>query len=67
MTLKDVIDHIRWQLDWRGPSGRKQGHIVLKHEEAEVLLAELEAFSTALDAAVVDLKAQFDREAKANG
>jgi hypothetical protein len=44
MTRIDVLNKIRADLEWRGPSGKPRlGHIVLEREDAEVLLAETEA------------------------
>ena len=34
----EVIKEIKRQLDWRGPSGKPQGHIVLTRVQAEALL-----------------------------
>jgi hypothetical protein len=38
----DVLRHIRNQLDWCGPTGRRMAHIVLTREEAEAVLANLQ-------------------------
>lgn len=37
MTLADVLAEIKKQLDWRGPSDKTQGHVVLPREMAEYL------------------------------
>jgi hypothetical protein len=37
MTIAMILKEIRRQLDWRGPSLRGQGHIVLTREMAERL------------------------------
>jgi hypothetical protein len=34
----DVATEIARQLAWRGPSGSKQGHVVLTREQAEQVL-----------------------------
>jgi len=39
MTLAEILADIRAQLDWRGPTGRPQGHVVIPHKDAEVLYA----------------------------
>ena len=39
-TVQMVLVEIKRQLDWRGPSGRVQGHVVLPRNLAERLLAE---------------------------
>lgn len=33
-----VLSALAEQLDWRGPSGRPLGHIVLPREQAQILL-----------------------------
>ena len=38
MTRQEIIDFIQHQIDWRGPGGNKQGHVVIARKEAEVLL-----------------------------
>ena len=40
-TMIDVLLNIKEQLDWRGPSGRPQGHVVLEREAAHVLIDEM--------------------------
>ena len=40
----DVLANIREQLDWRGPSGKCMGHIVLTRERAELVKLVLESW-----------------------
>jgi hypothetical protein len=35
ITIAQVLKKVRDDLEWRGPSGGKMGHIVLTREEAE--------------------------------
>jgi hypothetical protein len=42
-TLAAALKTMRSQLEWRGPSGRAMGHIVLERDQAEVVLAAAEA------------------------
>jgi hypothetical protein len=51
MTLQEVLDDIVHKLDWRGPSGRSQGHIVLSREEAATLVSEISGLQLKLEAA----------------
>jgi hypothetical protein len=37
ITIADVLSEIKRQLDWRGPNGKPQGHIVLPRDQAEYL------------------------------
>lgn len=37
ITIADVLSEIKRQLDWRGPNGRPQGHVVLPRAMAEYL------------------------------
>ena len=37
MTLADVLEHIKRDLEWRGPTDRSMGHIILTRDEAEYL------------------------------
>ncbi len=51
MTIGDVLKVIKQQLDWRGPSGKAQGHIVLTREQAEALAQLPQLLSLAIDEA----------------
>ena len=37
-TMYEVMEEIRRQIDWRGPSGRTMGHIVIEREAMIVLV-----------------------------
>lgn len=37
-----AIKNMQKQLDWRGPTGKPQGHIVVTREEAKSLLLEID-------------------------
>jgi hypothetical protein len=37
LTIASILAKIKQDLDWRGPSDKRQGHIVLSYEEAEYL------------------------------
>lgn len=37
MTIAQILAEIKRQLDWRGPGGAGQGHIVLTREQAEYI------------------------------
>lgn len=50
----EVIKEIKRQLDWRGPSGKPQGHIVLTREQAEALLTPT-LMNNAIDQAFEEL------------
>lgn len=39
-TTATALEEIKRQLDWRGPTGKMQGHIVIRREEAEALWEE---------------------------
>jgi hypothetical protein len=39
--IDTVIAELQRQLDWVGPGGRGQGHIVLTRPQAEAVIAEL--------------------------
>lgn len=43
-TMVGVLNNLAAQLDWTGPNGKKQGHVVLVRSDAEILLSELSAF-----------------------
>jgi hypothetical protein len=43
MTRIEVLNKIRADLAWRGPGDKPLGNIVLRRDDAEVLLAETEA------------------------
>ena len=45
--IEDVLDELRDQLAWRGPTGKRMGHVVLPREMAEVLLKEMEHWTGA--------------------
>jgi hypothetical protein len=51
LKIGDVLKVINQQLDWRGPSGKAQGHIVLTREQAEVLAHLPQLLSLAIDEA----------------
>jgi hypothetical protein len=51
LNIGDVLKVIKQQLDWRGPSGKAQGHIVLTREQAEVLAHLPQLLSLAIDEA----------------
>lgn len=34
-TIANVLAEIQRQLEWRGPSGSQQGHVVLSRDQAE--------------------------------
>jgi len=36
--IDQALDQLQAQLDWRGPNGRQQGHIVISRDHAQVLL-----------------------------
>jgi len=36
-----VVENIERQLEWRGPTGRSLGHVVLERADAERLLQEI--------------------------
>lgn len=38
MTLSEIVDDLRAQLDWRGPGDKPQGHIVMPRSETDELL-----------------------------
>jgi hypothetical protein len=38
MNADEVIEKIKADLAWRGPTGRAAGHVVLTREQAEALL-----------------------------
>lgn len=38
VTLVSIVAEVERQLEWRGPSGKSQGHIVLDRPQAELLL-----------------------------
>lgn len=46
MTLTQVLARIKEQFDWRGPSGRAMGHIVMEREEAFYLHATVQSSCT---------------------
>lgn len=35
--MDDALDKLQADLDWRGPSGRAMGHVVLTREQARAL------------------------------
>jgi len=41
MTLQTVLNELAHQLDWRGPTGRCQGTVVLARADAQVLVQEV--------------------------
>jgi hypothetical protein len=47
-TLAGALKTMRSQLEWRGPSGRAMGHIVLEREQAIAVFAAAEAATTVL-------------------
>jgi hypothetical protein len=36
--VRRVMERIREQLDWRGPTGKVLGHVVLSRADAEILM-----------------------------
>jgi hypothetical protein len=41
--LEEVLKLLQQQLDWRGPSGKPQGHIVLSRQHTALLIEKLRA------------------------
>lgn len=41
VTLASIVAEVERQLEWRGPNGGSQGHIVLDRPQAELLLQKL--------------------------
>jgi hypothetical protein len=41
MKLQEVLDELVHQLDWRGPTGKQMGHIVLGRDDAAALVREV--------------------------
>lgn len=39
--LAAIVAEVERQLEWRGPGGRGQGHVVLERPQAELLLQKL--------------------------
>jgi hypothetical protein len=37
ITTGDVLAYIKLQLDWRGPTGKAQGNIVINYAQAQFL------------------------------
>ena len=46
---KAALDKITEQLEWRGPNGKQMGHIVLKRELAQSIVAYIQALEAATD------------------
>jgi hypothetical protein len=44
-TPAEVLAEMQKQIDWRGPTGRSMGHVVITREQATVLLNSLKAKS----------------------
>lgn len=61
MLIGDVLKHIKLQLDWRGPTGRAQGHIVLTREQAEVLVQLPRLLNLAANEAAEEIAETFVR------
>jgi hypothetical protein len=40
-ALAAIVAEVERQLEWRGPTGRAQGHVVLERPQAELLLQKL--------------------------
>lgn len=48
MKLQEILDELAHQLDWRGPSGKAMGHIVLGRDDASTLVNEIMAMRVEL-------------------
>jgi hypothetical protein len=51
LNVGDVLKVVQQQLDWRGPTGKAQGHVVLTREQAEALVQLPRLLSLAIDEA----------------
>jgi hypothetical protein len=49
MTLQSIITELERQLNWEGPGGRVQGHVVMSRHQAEFILEELRKRLTKLE------------------
>ena len=48
MKLQEVLDKMAHDLDWRGPTGKPLGHIVLSRDDASTLVNEIMRLQVAL-------------------
>ena len=67
MTLDETIDFIQNQLDWRGPGGNKQGHIVLGRKEGELVVTWLRSYAFATEPDVSQAPITHTTEAQSTG
>lgn len=56
MTLSQILANIKRSLEWRGPSGAKQGHIVITWDEACYLHDHIIALIIERDGLLFDLE-----------
>jgi hypothetical protein len=61
ITISQVFDRIREQLNWKGPSGRVQGIVTISREEANYWLNHSIALILERDALVAEL-AKYPKE-----
>lgn len=65
ITLADVLAEVRRQLEWRGPGGKGQGHVVLERAMAEYLCEGMVGIIIERDGLVAEkdhIKDKWERE-----
>lgn len=58
MTLAEIIADLEDQLNWRGPGGQPQGHVVIPRSEAQELLTEIRGLQRKSDVNLQNMTAQ---------